>query len=77
MTWKSKVFMNIKMCPKCGQSGKVHKLWNGFLNMEIYQVSCSNYCKNIGWYTTKDNAVKAWNQQAEIESIIVAGKDEQ
>lgn len=67
--------MNIKACQKCGKLGRVHKMWNWYLNMEIYQVSCQHYCMNIGWYSTEENAIKAWNQYAEIKPISTAEKD--
>lgn len=57
--------VELKHCQICGRKAKLHILWNGFLRMNVFTVSCESYCTNIGWYTTPEKAIIAWNRKEE------------
>lgn len=58
----------LKPCPFCGgeSDGVVRVPFIGvervpFIGVEGYEVTCSRCCAQTGYYTTKEEAIEAWN----------------
>ena len=59
--------MKLKPCPFCGGKGE---LWNNKLTYRLYGVICEECDCMTPYFTTREQAIEAWNRREPIDDII-------
>lgn len=59
--------MKLKPCPFCGRKGE---LWNNKLTYRLYGVICEECDCMTPYFTTREEAIEAWNRRKPIDDIV-------
>ena len=59
--------MKLKKCPFCGGKGE---LWNNKLTYRLYGVICEECDCMTPYFTTREEAIEAWNRRKPLEDIV-------
>ena len=59
--------MKLKPCPFCGRKGE---LWNNKLTYRLYGVICEECDCMTPYFTTREEAIEAWNRREPIDKVV-------
>ena len=57
----------LRRCPFCGGEGE---LWNNKLTYRLYGVICEECDCMTPYFTTREEAIEAWNRRKPLEDIV-------
>ena len=57
----------LRRCPFCGRKGE---LWNNKLTYRLYGVICEECDCMTPYFTTREEAIEAWNRRKPIDDIV-------